>query len=181
MHRGLPSRATHVLWCLGRGKEAIIHLDGSSQNTNVNHIRFFFDAGEGFHQDDDEKFFMRTTPRLGQHSSQNARSCQESEAKLEDNRGKRPIAFSDGSPQKKTKQSDGAFPKSVPLSRLFKMGKLLHPSNDEVLELSIEEFSAEEGKWLVPFPAKISLVLSPTVALASEGQSLIWKSLKKVR
>ena len=132
-----------------------------AKNTNVIHIRFFFDAGEGFHQDDDEKFFMRTTPGFGQHSSQNARSYQESEAQLEDNRGKRRIAFSDGSLRKKTKQSDGAFPKSVPLSRLLKMGKLLHPSNDEVLELSIEEFSVEEGKWLVPFPAKISLGQKP--------------------
>ena len=41
------------------------------------------------------------------------------------------------------------------------MGKLFHSNNDDILELSIEEFSVEERKWLVPFPAKILFSQKP--------------------
>ena len=60
------------------------------------------------------------------------------------------------SPPKVVQQS--AFPKSVPLSSLLQLGKLIPPVCDqEIMELYLEEFSIEKRQWLMPFPVKVSV------------------------
>ena len=60
------------------------------------------------------------------------------------------------SPKKVTAGS--AYPKSVPLSSLLKLGKIIPPKcNQDIIELHIEEFSIEKKEWMAPFPVKLAV------------------------
>ena len=60
------------------------------------------------------------------------------------------------SPEKVVKPS--TFPKSVPLSTILQLGKMIPPKSDEeIVELYLEEFSIDKKEWLLPFPVKLSV------------------------
>ena len=51
-----------------------------------------------------------------------------------------------------------AYPKSVPLSSLLKLGKTIPPKcNHDIIELHVEEFYIEEKEWSAPIPVKLSV------------------------
>ena len=57
-------------------------------------------------------------------------------------------------PKKVVKPS--TFPKSVPLSTILQLGKIISPKSDEeIVELYLEEFSIDKKEWLLPFPVKL--------------------------
>ena len=60
------------------------------------------------------------------------------------------------SPMKVTVGS--AYPKSVPLSSLLKLGKIIPPKcNQDIIKLHVEEFYIEEEEWSAPIPVKLSV------------------------
>ena len=60
------------------------------------------------------------------------------------------------SPKKVTTKS--TYPKSVPLSSLLKLGKIIPPKyNQDIIELYVEEFSIEKKEWAAPIPVKLSV------------------------
>ena len=73
------------------------------------------------------------------------------------------------------------YPKSVPLSSLLKLGKIILPQcNQEIIELLLEEFSIEEKKWKSPVPVKISVSKIPFAsgALRNAYEAQALSSLK---
>jgi hypothetical protein len=63
------------------------------------------------------------------------------------------------SPKKAVQSS--TFPKSVSLSTLLQVGKVIHPKCNEIIELYLEEFSIEKKEWLLPFSVKVSVSNTP--------------------
>ena len=60
------------------------------------------------------------------------------------------------SPKKVTVGS--AYPKSIPLSSLLKLGKIIPPKcNQHIIELHVEEFYIKEKEWSAPIPVKLSV------------------------
>ena len=50
------------------------------------------------------------------------------------------------------------FPKSVLLSTILQLGTMIPPKSDEeIVELYLEEFSIDKKEWLLPFPVKLSV------------------------
>ena len=62
---------------------------------------------------------------------------------------------------KKVVQTTSTFPKSVSLSTLLQLGKVIHPKCNEIIELYLEEFSIDKREWLLPFSVKVSVNSSP--------------------
>ena len=62
---------------------------------------------------------------------------------------------------KKVVQTTSTFPKSVSLSTLLQLGKVIHPKCNEIIELYLEEFCIDKREWLLPFSVKVSVNGSP--------------------
>ena len=71
------------------------------------------------------------------------------------------ISVEDVADSKKVVQTTSTFPKSLSLSTLLQLGKVIHPKCNEIIELYLEEFSIDKREWLLPFSVKVSVNSSP--------------------
>ena len=105
------------------------------------HVRFYFASKTSnvnlLDQEDEVDYFTATDSK----SKEQTKECSAPVQK---------------SPKKVTTKS--AYPKSVPLSSLLKLGKIIPPKcNQDIIELYVEEFSIEKKEWAAPIPVKSSV------------------------
>ena len=130
------------------------------KNTKLLHVRFHFndqalDNDEDGLEEEDRLFQScsgrvtdskpATNVRIEKDGKSHARNFRETRRSLNMH-----------SPKKEVKTP--TFPKSVPLSTILQLGKMIPPKRDEeIVELYLEEFSIDKKEWLRPFPVKLSV------------------------
>ena len=106
--------------------------------------------------DGDDKFDDKTSYSFSSDSMFCSNATKVSAADATNSRKSLPVR----SPKKVVQPS--TFPKSVSLSTLLQLGKVIHPKcNNKIIELYLEEFCIERKEWLLPFSAKVSINSSP--------------------
>ena len=118
------------------------------KNLKLLHVRFYFDSKVPQLTDGDDK----TSCSFSSDSMFCSNATKVSAADATNSRKSLPVR----SPKKVVQPS--TFPKSVSLSTLLQLGKVIHPKcNNEIIELNLEEFCIERKEWLLPFSAKVSI------------------------
>ena len=127
------------------------------KNLKLLHVRFYFDSKVPELSDGDDKascsFSSDSTFRS---NTKRPKIEKVSVVDMTSSRKSLPAI----SPKKVVQPS--TFPKSVSLSTLLQLGKVIHPKcSNEIIELYLEEFCIEKKEWLLPFSVKVSVNGSP--------------------
>lgn len=130
------------------------------KNTKLLHVRFHFNdqAAENHDEghDEEDPLLLSSSYRLTSGTAAKKARIEKAGKPRVSNFAETRRSLNIDSPKKEATTS--SFPKSVPLSTILQLGKMIPPKCDEeIVELYLEEFSIDKKEWLLPFPVKLSI------------------------